>query len=224
MNAPNGSEGARPALLSAGPVPERSNVKKAPLESGIGQRLAERVCSQISCGRKSSILESIRFAPSVEALDRFMGMRQKKHKLRHLWDEAATHRRRLLLGRDTRPNRLCSAPLGDHSPIARETIPVIQHQESRQRRKLDSQLVHGKSLPPRDGVDVAPACAAVPCGQSDQSSVGGRNLRPGDVRVEDRVESKGSYILANVPDHLLSLAFGADPASAGSVTKVPKAW
>jgi hypothetical protein len=29
---------------------------------------------------------------------------------------------------------------------------------------------------------------------------------------------------ANVPDHLLPLAFGADPAAAGSVTKVPKAW
>jgi len=34
----------------------------------------------------------------------------------------------------------------------------------------------------------------------------------------------GYYSLANVPDHLLPLAFGADPASAGSVTKVPKAW
>jgi len=32
------------------------------------------------------------------------------------------------------------------------------------------------------------------------------------------------YFLPNVPDHLLPLAFGADPAPAGSVTKVPKAW
>jgi hypothetical protein len=31
-------------------------------------------------------------------------------------------------------------------------------------------------------------------------------------------------ISPNVPDHLLPLALGADPASAGSVTKVPKAW
>ena len=29
---------------------------------------------------------------------------------------------------------------------------------------------------------------------------------------------------ANVRGHLLPPAFGADPASAGSVTKVPKAW
>jgi hypothetical protein len=32
------------------------------------------------------------------------------------------------------------------------------------------------------------------------------------------------HIFANVPDHLLPLAFGADPAAAGCVTKVPKAW
>jgi hypothetical protein len=30
--------------------------------------------------------------------------------------------------------------------------------------------------------------------------------------------------LANVPGQVSPLAFGADPVSAGSVTKVPKAW
>jgi len=45
MNAPNGSEGTRDALPPASPVPERSNVKPAPLESEDGQRLAGRACS-----------------------------------------------------------------------------------------------------------------------------------------------------------------------------------
>jgi len=45
MNAPNGSEGTRDALPPASPVPERSNVKPAPLESENGQRLAGRACS-----------------------------------------------------------------------------------------------------------------------------------------------------------------------------------
>ncbi|MEI7990100.1 MAG: hypothetical protein WCI88_13770, partial [Chloroflexota bacterium] len=40
-----GSEGTRPALLSAGPVPERSNVKSAFIETPDGQRLAGRACS-----------------------------------------------------------------------------------------------------------------------------------------------------------------------------------
>ena len=36
---------------------------------------------------------------------------------------------------------------------------------------------------------------------------------------------KESYIcLPNVPGQVSPLAFGADPAPAGSVTKVPKAW
>ena len=45
MNAPNGSEGTRDALLLASPVPERSNVESAPLETEDGQRLTGRVCS-----------------------------------------------------------------------------------------------------------------------------------------------------------------------------------
>ena len=36
------SEGARPAPLPAGPVPERSNGEPAPIETPHGQRLAER--------------------------------------------------------------------------------------------------------------------------------------------------------------------------------------
>ena len=32
------------------------------------------------------------------------------------------------------------------------------------------------------------------------------------------------FVLPNVRDDGSPLAFGADPASAGSVTKVPKAW
>jgi hypothetical protein len=32
------------------------------------------------------------------------------------------------------------------------------------------------------------------------------------------------FLLLNVPDHLLPLAFGAQPAQAGCVTKVPQAW
>ena len=47
MSAPTGSEGTRDALLPASPVPERSNVKKTPLESENGQRLAERACSHL---------------------------------------------------------------------------------------------------------------------------------------------------------------------------------
>ena len=39
----------------------------------------------------------------------------------------------------------------------------------------------------------------------------------------DRGESD-IFSVPNVGCHLLPLAFGADPASAGSVTKVPKAW
>jgi len=39
-----GSEGARPALLPAGPVPERLNVKSVFIETPDGQRLTGRAC------------------------------------------------------------------------------------------------------------------------------------------------------------------------------------
>jgi len=32
------------------------------------------------------------------------------------------------------------------------------------------------------------------------------------------------FLLLNVPDHLLPLAFGAQPAKAGGTTEVPQAW
>jgi len=40
-----GSEGTRPALLPAGPVPERWNVESVLIETPHGQRLTARVCS-----------------------------------------------------------------------------------------------------------------------------------------------------------------------------------
>jgi len=36
--------------------------------------------------------------------------------------------------------------------------------------------------------------------------------------------SEATFLLANVPDHLLPLAFGTKACSAGDVPKVPKAW
>jgi len=72
---------------------------------------------------------------------------------------------------------------------------------------------------------------------TDNSNVGNRNNanrpeysnnRNGDEYGQDRVneDQLGSehIILANVRDDRSPLAFGADPAAAGCVTKVPKAW
>ena len=47
-------------------------------------------------------------------------------------------------------------------------------------------------------------------------------LNRGRCFIEDH--GSGYICWANVPDHLLPLAFGAQPAEAGCVTKVPKAW
>lgn len=52
----------------------------------------------------------------------------------------------------------------------------------------------------------------------------GRCISEADLWIAATARSQGDVIVTNVPDHLLPLAFGADPASAGSVTKVPKAW
>ena len=49
----------------------------------------------------------------------------------------------------------------------------------------------------------------------------------GNKRECDDLEAaifEAKHILSNVRDDGSPLAFGADPASAGSVTKVPKAW
>jgi len=51
--AENGSEGTRPALLAAGPVPERWNVKLVFIETPDGQRLAGRARSVYFRFRKS---------------------------------------------------------------------------------------------------------------------------------------------------------------------------
>lgn len=38
------------------------------------------------------------------------------------------------------------------------------------------------------------------------------------------IDGKAGFIFANVPDDLPPLASGAQPAQAGCVTEVPKAW
>ena len=55
--APNGSEGTRPALLPAGPVPERWNTGFAFIETLDGQQVTGRACWPISVFAKVCVPE-----------------------------------------------------------------------------------------------------------------------------------------------------------------------
>ncbi|MFA7345988.1 MAG: hypothetical protein WC003_16950, partial [Terrimicrobiaceae bacterium] len=102
-------------------------------------------------------------------------------------------------------------------------IELSQYQKNEMNRACELSAAPSTHLKPRLFPDGGRWCALY--GENLQDGLCGYGKTPEEAMADfDHKFCTQTLILANVSGQVSPLAFGADPASAGSVTKVPKAW